>query len=59
MESSHHTYLILEYFFPIQHLPQGLQDLNTQLLLFLHQFLGVFDEPERKYCIIFHTKYVT
>lgn len=57
-KGSQHTYLLLERLLPIQHLSQSLKDLNTQLFLFLHQFLGVFDKPERKYSIIFNNNLV-
>lgn len=56
LERIHRTYLLLKRLFFIQHLSQGLQDLNAQLLFFLHELLGVFDEPARHHISQLKTK---
>lgn len=36
---------LVEALLLVQHLPKCLQDLNAQLLLFVHQFVCVLDQP--------------
>lgn len=42
------THRLLEALFLVQHLPQSLQDFDAQLLLFVHELLGVFDQSEER-----------
>lgn len=46
-ESVSSTHRLLTELLLVQHFPQRLQDLYAQLLLFVHELLGVFDQPDK------------
>lgn len=41
------THRLLKAFLLVEHLSECLEDFDTQLLLFIHELLGVFNQPDR------------